>query len=72
MVVCIHRLISTSLNKTQAQVDQIPQNKAGYLDLIEENVKSILEYIGVEDNYTNRTPTSQALRKINKWNLMKL
>jgi hypothetical protein len=32
-----------------------------------------LEFIGIEDNFLNRTPIAQALRStINKWDVMKL
>ena len=32
-----------------------------------------LEHIGIEDNFLNRTPMTQALRStIDKWDLMKL
>jgi hypothetical protein len=40
------------------------------LNLVEEKVGNCIEYIGMGNNFLNRTPTAQALRsRINKWDM---
>jgi hypothetical protein len=47
--------------------------KLDTLSLRKEKVGNILEPVGIENNFLNRTPTAQALRSIiSKWDLMKL
>jgi hypothetical protein len=47
--------------------------KPDMLNLIEEKLRKSLEYIGMGENFSNRTPMAQALRStIEKWDLMKL
>jgi hypothetical protein len=46
--------------------------KLDTLNLIEEKVENILEQISTGDDFLNRPPIVQALRTINKWDLMKL
>ena len=46
----------TTLHKTQVQVDQRPQHKTGYTNLIKEKVGNNLKLIGIGDNFLNRTP----------------
>lgn len=53
-------------------MDQLPQNKADMLSMIEEKVRNILELIGIGD-FLNRTLLAQVLRSANnKWDLRKL
>jgi hypothetical protein len=41
--------------------------------LIEDKVGNSLEFIGIGDNFLNRSPIAQALRStVHKWDLMKL
>ena len=42
------------------------------VNLIEQKVGNSLELIGTRDNFLNRTLVAQALRSIDKWDLMKL
>jgi hypothetical protein len=47
--------------------------KPGTLNLIDEKMGKILELIGTEKSFLNRTPIAHALRSRNdKWDLMKL
>ena len=40
------------------------------LSLVEEKVRNSFELMGTGDNFLNRTPIVQALRSINKWDLV--
>ena len=65
--------IFATLHKAQVQVDQEPQHKTRYTNLIEKKVGKSLELIGTGRNFLNRTPVVLALRsRIDKWDLMKL
>ena len=46
--------------------------KPDILNLKEEKVGKILKIIGTEGNFLSRIAMAQALRTINKWDLMKL
>ena len=61
------------MHKAQVLVDQRPQHKSSYTDLIEDKMENSLEHIVPEDNFLNIIPIAQTLRlTINKWDLMKL
>jgi hypothetical protein len=52
-------------------MDQRPHHKTGYTK--SDRRENSLEFIGIRDNFLNRTPAVQALRSTTaKWDLMKL
>ena len=61
------------MHRTQVQVDQRPQHKSSYMNLIDEKVRSSLECIDMGHYFLNITPVTQTLKAIiNKWDLLKL
>ena len=65
--------MSTAMDKTQVQMNQRPQHKSSYNDLLEEKVGGTLEQIGIGDRFLNITPVAQTLSStINKRDFLKL
>ena len=54
-------------------MDEGPHHKTRYTKSHRRESGKVLEHIGTEDNFLNRTPVAQALRlTINKWDPIKL
>ena len=68
-----NRSISTTIPKTQIQIDQRPQYETNHIEFHTREVGSTLELFDTRDDSLNITPVTHTLRtKINKWDLLKL
>lgn len=60
-----------TLLKTQVQIEERPQYKSSFLNLIKEKVKNILEHVVIGDKFRREYQWCRHSRN-NKWDLTKL